>query len=481
MAGTAVIPLVRIPKKIGADSAWIAGAGVALLLLAVAMFDHRLLNDADTYWHLSAGEWMLRHRAVPHTDPFSFTSHGAPWVVQEWLAEIVMAIAFSLGGWNGVVALYGLSLAGTTLIMTNQLRRSLPALSVAIVLVLAFACIAPNLLARPHILVLPVLVGWAVVLLRAREAGRVPPIGSIGLMLLWANLHGSYVFGLVLLGAFALEAVVDSPAGERGRIWRGWALISLLAVIAAMITPQGPTGLLFPFKLMSMSSLAKIGEWQPTNFSGLSPFELALEATLFVTLSRGVKIPQIRLVLLLVLLHMALQHNRHVILAALVGAMVLAEPLGAAFQPTKPEAEPVGAGAWLMFGIGAFALIALRMAVPYVRSDDAVTPAAAIEHVPVALRAKPVLNEYGFGGYLIFRGIKPYIDSRADLYGDAFLEHYARIMRPDTAALDSTLRESHIAWTIQPPEGPLVAWLDARRDWKRLYADQFAVIHVRRP
>jgi len=126
-------------------------------------------------------------------------------------------------------------------------------------------------------------------------------------------------------------------------------------------------------------------------------------------------------------------------------------------------------------------LIALRMAVPYVRSDDAVTPAAAIEHVPVALRAKPVLNEYGFGGYLIFRGIKPYIDSRADLYGDTFLEHYARIMRPDAAALDSTLRESHIAWTIQPPGGPLVAWLDARRDWKRLYADQFAVIHVRRP
>ena len=131
------------------------GAGAALLLLAVALFDLRLLNDGDTYWHVAAGRWMLAHGQVPHADPFSFTRAGAPWQAHEWLAEVLMAAAFALGGWSGLVTLYGLALAAAALLLTGQLRRSLSGLSLGVTLALAFACAAPNLLARPHVLVLP--------------------------------------------------------------------------------------------------------------------------------------------------------------------------------------------------------------------------------------------------------------------------------------------------------------------------------------
>ncbi|MDV6329139.1 hypothetical protein Q5L94_13915, partial [Idiomarina sp. Sol25] len=74
--------------------------------------------------------------------------------------------------------------------------------------------------------------------------------------------------------------------------------------------------------------------------------------------------------------------------------------------------------------IAAFLLVAmvtLRLSIPVARPENPATPAAALAHVPLELRAGPVLNEYAFGGYLIWQGVKPFIDSRADLYGDRFV------------------------------------------------------------
>ena len=79
-----------------ADPSWAIAAGIALLLLALCLFDARLLNDGDTYWHVAAGNWMLSHVQVPHVDTFSFSRSGARWQAHEWLAEVAMAAAFAV-------------------------------------------------------------------------------------------------------------------------------------------------------------------------------------------------------------------------------------------------------------------------------------------------------------------------------------------------------------------------------------------------
>ncbi|HEY2661476.1 MAG TPA: hypothetical protein VGI79_17285 [Caulobacteraceae bacterium] len=479
MAGAVPIPSATEARASLADPGWMIGAGVGLLLLAMALFDPRLLNDGDTYWHLTAGDWMLSHGQVPHTDPFSFTRAGAPWQAHEWLSEVVMALAFRLGGWAGVVTLYGLSLAALALLLTAGLRRYLSALSLGLTLALALACVAPNLLARPHILILPIVVAWTAGLLKARAAGRAPPLVAAGLMLLWANLHGSFVFGFLLLGGFAFEALYGAQPAERWRTVRDWGLFGLAGLAAAAITPQGPMGLAFPFKLMGMTSLAGIDEWRPTDFSTLGPFEIALAATLFVGFSRGVKVAPIRLVTLIGLLHMALQHGRHIMVVALVAALLLAAPFAEALGQETPQIRPARLCAWLALCALALVLIGARAALPLSRPDGPTTPGAALDYVPAALRAQPVLNDYGFGGYLIFRGVRPYVDGRTDLYGDAFMHRYYRIVSPDPALLDQTLSHDAITWTILPPNQPLVALMDARPGWRRLYADRFAVVHVR--
>ena len=117
-------------------------------------------------------------------------------------------------------------------------------------------------------------------------------------------------------------------------------------------------------------------------------------------------------------------------------------------------------------------------ALPIVRGDDPVTPATALAHVPRFVRETPVLNEYGFGGYLIWNGVKPFIDSRADLYGDIFLQNYAAITEPDKDALASTLTYYHMRWTLFSAQSPVVKLLDATPGWHRFYADKLAVVHV---
>ncbi len=90
-----------------------------------------------------------------------------------------------------------------------------------------------------------------------------------------------------------------------------------------------------------------------------------------------------------------------------------------------------------------------------------------------------MLNDYAFGGYLIFSGIAPFIDGRAELYGDAFIKRYVEAMLVESDQLPQLLAEHGITWTLIDPNRPAVFLLDHLPGWRRLYTDDIAVVHVR--
>ena len=420
----------------------------ALLAAAVTLFAPQVMNDGDTLWHVAAGQWMLDHGQPPQVDPFSYTIAGQPWHDHEWLSEVVMALAYRAAGWTGV-ALLGAAAAGATIgLLGRELVRRLDPAPALAALIVAAGCIAPSLVLRPHLLMLPLLVLWTGSLIEARVRGRAPPLGLAALATVWANAHGSVVFALA-------------------------------SALCALITPFGVDGLLYPLKVSGMTTLSSITEWRSPDFSTPQPLEIALLAGLFVIAWRGVRIPLLRLVLLLGLLHLSLQHQRHQMLLAVVGVLILAEAAGRtpAAEGSAPKLGPI---AWLGAALG-LALVALRLIVPFSLQQGPTLPIAALDQVPPSLRAQPVLNDYGMGGYLIFRGVKPFIDGRADaeLYGDAFSARYDAVVS-NRAALEETLAERHVAWTLFPPSSPAVRLLDAEPGWRRLYSDPYAVVHIRR-
>jgi hypothetical protein len=116
---------------------------------------------------------------------------------------------------------------------------------------------------------------------------------------------------------------------------------------------------------------------------------------------------------------------------------------------------------------------------PIDRADDSVTPQAALAAAQRMNLAGPVFNSEVFGGYLVFSGISTFIDDRVELYGNDFLAAYLAAESGDTATLTSLLDRYHVRWSLLQVRSPAAAALDRLPGWRRAYADEQAVIHVR--
>ena len=309
---------------------------VAAATFAAVAFTPALFNDGDTYWHIAAGLRMIADRAVLVRDPFSHTFAGAPWNAHEWLSEILMAGVWRTFGWGGVALLFSATAALTAGLLAWHLGRWYATSAQLLLLALSLACMTGSLLARPHILALPLLEIWTAGLVAARSERRPPSWLLLPVMTLWANMHGGFAFGFLILFYAGLEALA-----EGGALWREdlkrWGLFALGAVVAAALTPQLLDGLSFPFRLAAMTGLAHIGEWEPTSFATPHPFEFVILAAFYVFLSRGVKLPVGRVLICLLILHLALQHMRHQLVFAVAVPLLLAEPLSRARSIPSPR------------------------------------------------------------------------------------------------------------------------------------------------
>jgi hypothetical protein len=462
-----------IPR--GVTFALIAGAAV----FAAVLWAPVVLIDPDTLWHITTGEWIMAHGQVPTTDTFSYTAFGRPWVAHEWLSEVLLAIIYGPFGWNGVMVMTATAFGSAIGIVAWYVRRKGRAdISVMLVL-LAINCGGASLLSRPHLIALPMVALWTVGLVSARARGTAPSLALLPLMTVWAHLHGGFMMGLALAGALGVEAIFD-PAANRREAVRGWGRFIAGAAMAAVITPHGVDGLLFPFRLMSMTNLDQLQEWKPSDFSHLNGIALSILLGLYFGLTGKMRLPRFRVLLLTGLVFVTMQHVRNAQLFGIIAPLLVADSAGHSDEPRMPL--KLFAWKWVPIGLAAaVALVSLacRIGMPVEREDVGYYASAALASVPAKLRAKPVLNEYGFGGLLIFNGIRPFVDGRADLYGDEFLDAYQSISHVRGNALDVALCLYHVEWTMFKPDTVVALVMDRTPGWHRFYSDKLAVIHVR--
>jgi hypothetical protein len=464
----------RLPAR--AALPWLVGTAVYVLLLALGP---RLLNDPDSYSHIAVGRWILAHGTVPTADPFSFSMPGEPWIAFEWLSEVIYTAVYALAGWGGVVALASAAIALAVGLVFRFLLRELSPKLALIAIMPVLVLLAPHMLARPHALTLPVMVAWAVALVDCMDRRAPPPYWALPLLVLWANLHGSVVLGLGLIGPAVLEALLADSRSEWPRILWRWLPFTALAVAATCVTPYGPGSLLMPLTTLGAGeALGWIGEWRPQNFSHIGGFELLLLAGIF-GLSRGVTLPWVRMLVVLGLLHFALAQVRNADLLATLAPLYLAAPLARQFG-TRSENEVAVSAAPVNVAMVAVMIAATALAlVREVRPARHNTPEAAVAAAGLA-NSGHVLNDFSFGGYLIFAGVATFIDGRSELYGGTFIERYNRdISLQDPNDLFRLLDQYEIDATLLAPGTPAVALLDRSPDWRRVYGDDVAVVHKR--
>ena len=468
----------HIPAR--ATLPWVVGAGVYALLLALGP---RLLSDPDSYSHIALGRWIMAHGTVPTTDSFSFSMHGAPWITFEWLSEVVYAAAYDLFGWNGMVALAAAAAALAVGLLTRFLLRELSPKLTLLMVMAAVVLLAPHLLARPHVLALPIMVAWAAALIHCMDRRAPPPYWALPLLVLWANLHGSVVLALGLIGPAGLEALLDGKRSEWPRVLMRWLPFTALAVVACCLTPYGPDPLLMPLTTLGAGdALNYIAEWRPQDFGHFGAFEFLLLAGIFA-LSRGLMLPVVRALVVLGLIHFALAQVRNADLLAVLAPLYLAAPLA---RQLREPAEADDAGSARNASLAVLTVLGVMIAATALaqmrnmRAAPINTPEAAVANAGLA-KAGRVLNDYSFGGYLIFAGIPTFIDGRSELYGGQFIVRYNKALSlADLNDFLKLLDDYKIDATLLAPDTPAVALLDRLPDWRRVYSDDVAVVHKRR-
>jgi hypothetical protein len=180
------------------------------------------------------------------------------------------------------------------------------------------------------------------------------------------------------------------------------------------------------------------------------------------------------------LLHFALAQIRNADLLAMLAPLYLAAPLGRKFGGPIGE-DAAGSSRGLNLAVlGVLIVVSGATLARDIRPAPAITPQAAIAEANLAT-AGHVLNDYSFGGYLIFAGIPTFIDGRGELYGGAFINRYNRALAlVDLGDFLKLLDEYNIGATLLAPGTPAIAMLDRLPQWQRVYSDDVAVVHKRR-
>jgi hypothetical protein len=460
---------------------WFGGWTYVILLVNGSL----LLSDCDTYWQIVTGQWILDHGAMPRADTYSFTKLDEYWISSSWLAQVLYALASKSAGWAGPICLAAAAVATTFALLTSVLSRRIGAGYAVLIAFAALVISVTHFYARPHVLALPFMVAWASGLVSASERREPPSFWLLPLLAVWANLHGGFVFGLVLVGGFGLDAIWNAGGERRWHLALRWLAFGTCACAACCMTPYGWETLAASYRILGLGELLHlIFEWMPTDFGTLSRIELYIMALIAGALVFGVKLTPPRIALVLGLLHMALSHVRNHEIFVLLLPLVLLTPVvdQLKLQAPRPAGRPAVSWASAAILITVFVVGAVTSSV---RADYLPpvghSPAAAVEIIK-ARNLKRVLNQDAFGGYLIWRGIPVFIDGRAELYGEDFsLKYYQATFLKDVNLLFDLLNSYDIDAVLLNPDTPASALLDHVEGWQRIYADKHSVLHVRVP
>jgi hypothetical protein len=449
---------------------------IAIASIFAAAASRFPVYDSDLFWHLATGQWMVEHGTLARLDTFSWTINGEPVPQHQWLGQLLLYLAFDLGGWWGVVVLRTLLVLG---IATIVLRGALAAAPRAwIGALVAFPALALSRYIwgdRPELVGLLCFVAFVALALAARDGDRRALIALVPLMAIWTNLHGGFVVGVVLLGMLAIEALVTS----RGQA-RAFAAGAMVAILATFLNPDG-AGVYAAPGWHFANPPRFIQEWglpDVTTFPGMLYATTLLGTIATAILARGA--PPRYAVLLLPLVFLSLSALRHMPLFALASVPYLARFLPEAIARYGPRLARVDARGVPAVGSLALAAIVLgagMLTAPVAPQLDGY-PVAAAEALE---REKgPLLNDYDWGGYLIWStpSAPVFIDGRLRPYVGSVLDDYRAAIgvRPSWREV---LDGRGVALVLVRPTAPLATRL-REAGWTALVADEDAVL-LRRP
>lgn len=439
---------------------------LALLLLPLAA--HPIINaDGDPARHVRHGETILRRHDVLRVEQFTFTHAGKPFVGFEYASQVALALSHRLGGTTGMAALAALLIAGSlTMIAAWLMGRGVEPVLVVLCITVVAILTGIHWLARPHLFSWP----FMLLLLFWLESKKRPPVWAFLLLFLaWTNLHGSFVFGWIMLGFYLAGHLVESfwtrdveaRQRERSAVF-GLIPVLLLVLPLALVNPYGwgvPKHVLGFLQDRLVQSLSQ--EFQSPNFLVHDQaFLLALTGTMLILAVR----PRLRWTHIMVIAGTAgaaLISGRNIVqfglLAVPLLTLAVAKPWGrsmrrlGAIQRFEASARSGATAPYIGLGIVFLLILSLNRGQLGGRQlvQDGFEPARfPVEAVAWARQNNVkgrIFNEMFWGGYLVYAWPENpvFIDGGVDFYGGEFFRSYRHV-----TALQPGWRDSLAAWRI---------------------------------
>ena len=468
-----------------------------LLFISLFLMTLRPVVDPDFWWHLRTGQIIARSHVIPHTDPYSFTNNGKPWIAQEWLSELIMYGLYRLGSYGLLILVFSLTITGAFFLSYLCCPIESRPYIAGFVLLLGAIATAPTWGVRPQMISL-FFTSLVLYLLCCywREA-KIKYLIPLPLMtLIWVNLHAGYFLGLLIVVIFISGGLIELfladffkiKVKDKPRIKNILILCGVfgLSILTTMVNPNGIKILIYPFQTLTSQAMQQfIQEWFSPDFHQLMWQPLAWFILAFIGIGMiGKKsISPIKIILTLIFGYAALLSARNIPLFAIVAIPVLSEQIDAII---KIQSDILNPGRLLRVAFHLLPLILLlvtglrfyQVVHNQTKSEADTFPKAAVDWIANNHPAGPIFNSYGWGGYLIWR-LYPeypvYIDGRADVYGDNFLYAFMDIYhaRP---GWEQTLIAQNVHLVLVEPGSNLAISLKQSSAWKIIFEDKISIL-----
>lgn len=511
-----------------------------VLFAGIFVLNFFMVTDPDLWWHLAAGRHMVATGAIPTSDPFSYTAAGQPWIAHEWLAEIVMYLLYRSGGYLVPLLFFAslITLTFWTVFRTLRVLGRSPVASSCITFWVAAMSLA-GWNVRPQVFSYLFFALYLFLLLRSRvRVDRWLWLLPV-VMIAWVNLHAGYVMGLLLLGLFIFGEWINrlragaaskkqkaqgaTPERWDGETWgrgelgtqtpgpstwdpapgtqdpepesavagrasslRGYLAVAAATLAATAVNPQGLSMLLYPLTYAGTqnASMKYIAEWQSPNFHDY--FFFVFGASMMVLMVAPSRRPTDWAlgVLLLAMTFMSLQSARVIPFYALASAPFLGLRL-AGESPVVRRSRRGTPWNWLVLALCLAALASTLLLSdrtqlgPEPRAKD--YPVAGVQYLREAGLNGNLFNTYHWGGFLVWEFYperRVFIDGRADMYGDQFVESYKKVYNV-RSGWQEVLEQHQVEVALVEKDAGVANLLAASQDWEEVFLGEVERIFVR--
>jgi hypothetical protein len=456
-----------------------------LVLLAQPWRTAMVAADGDACMHWRVGEWMLQTGKIIRADVFSHTRFGQPIISKEWLAEIPFGLAGRVGGLYGLGVVAALLIATTFALLHRQLLREGNDIVMAtIVTLLAAWAASTHWLARPHVLSFLMALLWNDTLRRYERNRRTLALAATLslLTLFWVNLHGAFLAGFTILGAYWLGAIIERDY-RKVEVLSG---VALLCAVTSLCNPNGYKLHLHNLRFLHSSFLTGwLAEYSSSNFHSVSSigFLIWLALLFFMFVLKRPRISPSAAILLLSWGYFALYAARNISLFAILTAPIVATSLS---ENVRGKWREISARVRQMHDascgwpvVAAVAVVAIAFVPRPTEMPPKDWPVGAVTFIKTHDQqfSGNMFNQYAWGGYLMqyLPDHKVFVDGRADFYGEELLREFS-----DTTALRTNwtqvLQKYDVSWTLMPTDHRLNLALAMLPSWHCAYSDEVATV-----